>query len=75
VSLNGNVASNVAMSSYQWSVGQSAERVVWLHPLGQLNAGANRVRINYTGPENTIVEYIITDNPAVFFIQESHVRR
>ncbi|MCL2710189.1 MAG: hypothetical protein FWE95_04850 [Planctomycetaceae bacterium] len=66
---------NFPMPGYQWSAGQSAERVVWLQPLGQLNAGANQVKINYTGPANTIVEYIITDNPAVFFVQERNVRR
>ena len=74
ISINGKT-SNVEMSGYQWGLGRSEERVVWLAPLGQLEKGATHVNIKYTGQANTIVEYIITDNPAVFFVQERNARR
>ena len=75
ISINGNVSSNVTMSDYQWGTGRTEERIVWLHPLGQLKAGANQISIKHSGQENMIVEYILTDNPAVFFVQERNARR
>ena len=52
-----------------------AERVVWLYSFGQLKAGTNHVNIKSKNPNLTVTEYIITDNPAAFFIQERNARR
>ena len=75
VSMNGKSATASIRPGYQWNEGTGAERVVWLYSFGQLNTGTNRLNVKYNSPDMSVVEYIITDNPAVFFIQEWNVRR
>ena len=75
ISINGETATATVQPLYQWNVGTGAGRVVWLRSLGQLKAGTNRINIKSTGQDLTVVEYIITDNPAVFFVQERNAKR
>ncbi|MCL2743154.1 MAG: hypothetical protein FWE67_04815 [Planctomycetaceae bacterium] len=75
ISINGETSTAVVQSGYQWPAGTTEERVVWLHLLGQLKAGTNRIKVKYAGSDLTTVEYVITDNPAAFFIQERNARR
>lgn len=67
--------SNVAVQSGYWYVGTDAARAIWLYSFGQLKAGTNRISIKPVSPDLKVEEYIITDNPAAFFIQERNARR
>ena len=60
---------------YQWNFNQGAERVLWLYSLGSLTAGKHRVAVRPAGVELNITEYIITDNPSVFFVQDWVLKR
>lgn len=61
--------------SYNWNIGAGSERVVWLHSLGDLNAGKQQLSIRQNSADMKVSEYIITDAPAAFFIQERNARR
>jgi len=72
ISLNDKTDSTTLQSYY---LNDDNDRVVWLYPFGQLKAGTNHITIKPNKPDQSIVEYIITDNPAVFFLQERNARR
>lgn len=57
-------------ASYQWSAGATHARVSYLHALGQLPAGEHRVRIASESNHLAIREFIVTDQPAAFFVQD-----
>ena len=76
ISINGksSTATYIHRHQWQWNEG-TADRVVWLNSLGQLNAGTNHINVKTISQNVSVVEYIITDNPAIFFIQERNARR
>ena len=73
ISINGETAT-ASVGTASWYFMNGVERVVWLYAPDQLKAGMNRINIKASNPQ-TVVEYIITDNPAVFFVQERNVKR
>ncbi len=75
ITLDGKTTTASIEPDYQWNVGTGAERVIWLNALGTLTAGKHRVAIKCVGSDITVTEYIITDKPAVFFVQERNARR
>ena len=74
ISNNGETV-NIGLASAAWYLRTGGERVMWLYSLGQLKAGINHVKIKSDNPGLTVVEYIITDNPASFFLQERNAGR
>ena len=70
VTINDRTDTATIQPGYQWNDGTGTERVVWVCSLGQLKAGTNRLHIKTNSPDLSVTEYIITDNPAVFFVQE-----
>ncbi|OAM88080.1 right-handed parallel beta-helix repeat-containing protein [Termitidicoccus mucosus] len=77
VSVDGaHATGSVAVTpDYQWNFNQGSERVLWLHSLGPISAGKHRVVVRPSGVEFNIAEYIITDNPSVFFVQDWVLKR
>ena len=74
VSVNGKTDAFTVQSG-AWYLVNGVERVVWLYSLGPLKAGPSSISIKSTNPNIGIVEYIVTDKPAAFFLQERNVRR
>ena len=74
ITINNKTSPTTAETGY-WYLEEEVERVLYLSSFGQLKAGANHVKITSDNPGLTVSEYIITDNPAVFFLQERFVRR
>ena len=70
ITLDGRVAVAVGQSGY-WYLRSDTEQMIWLHSFGTLKAGAKHLQIQ-PAQNLTDVEYIVTDNPAVFFLQERH---
>jgi hypothetical protein len=62
---------NVSINSdYQWNTGATNSRVIYLHALGELKAGEHQLRVRLATGELNLSEFIITDNPAPFFIAD-----
>lgn len=57
-------------TDYQWNTGATNSRVIFLHALGELQAGEHRLHVRLANGELDVTEYIVTDNPAVFFIDD-----
>ena len=74
VVINGNNSPAAGQSGY-WYLRNGVERVLYLSKLGQLKAGTNQIDIKCSNPTLTIVEYIITDHPQVFFNQNNFVKK
>ena len=74
LSLNDKTSSATAESGY-WYLRNGGDQILWLYSLGELQAGTNRISIKPADPNLKDVEYIVTDNPTVFFTQERNARR
>ena len=74
IKINGESLPSAAQSGY-WYLRNDVGRVLYLSSFGQLKAGAHRVELKCVNQNVTVVEYIITDNPATFFIQETYKRQ
>jgi hypothetical protein len=59
----------IVNADYQWSAGLRSVRVVFLHDLGDLEAGKHQLQLVPTQGNFNLNEIIITDNPGVFFVQ------
>jgi hypothetical protein len=74
VTINGQSSPITAQSGY-WYIRSGVERVIFLSSLGELKAGTNHINIKSGNPNLTVIEYIVTDNPAEFFLQNKYVKR
>ena len=74
ISINGKTSPPTSHTGF-WYLKNGVERVVFISSLGELKAGTNHINIKSTNPGLTIVEYIITDNPAAFFLQGRYEKR
>ena len=72
--VNGKASTAGFTGWMQWSGGKTHERVIWVHSLGQLAPGDYRVVVRTKNPTPTVAEYIITDKPSVFFMQDINMR-
>ena len=72
VALDGAAApTNVSINSdYQWNMGATNSRVIYLHALGELKMGEHQLRVRLASGELNLSEFIVTDNPAPFFIDD-----
>ena len=59
-------------ASYYWSTGETRVRTIFLQDLGELGAGAHELRLERTAGDLDVHEFIVTDNPTVFFIDHWH---
>ena len=75
IAINGLADTAAVYSNYQWNIGKGDERVVWLYALGRLKAGSHNLSVKTANTDMRIVEYIVSDNPAAFFLQERNARR
>ena len=57
-----------------WYLKDDVERVMFLSDLGDLKAGSNKFNIKLNQQNLTVIEYIVTDNPSVFFLQGRFIR-
>jgi len=71
VTLDGGTSTVTGQSGY-WYLQSDTEQVIWLHAFGELKAGVKQLKIQPANRNLADVEYIVTDNPAVFFLQERH---
>jgi len=69
--ING-VTSPITAQSGFWFLKDGVACVRYLSAFGQLKAGKNQVSIKSTNPNLEIAEFIITDNPAAFFLQDRY---
>ena len=69
--VNGEKFPTTAEQGY-WYLVNGQERVLYLSSFGLLKAGPNHVFLKSIDPNIEIVEYIITDNPTVYFLQYKH---
>ena len=74
ISLDG-VTSKAAAASGYWYLKEDTEQVIWLYSFGKLNVGTKRLRIKPVDRNLIGIEYIVTDNPVAFFLQERNARR
>ncbi len=54
---------------YQWNIADKRFRVVYLHSLGELDAGKHTLTLKATNGETKLNELIVTDHPEVYFAQ------
>ena len=71
--INGQ-SSPLTASTGDWYIKDDVERVLFLSSLGELKSGANLIDLKSNNPRLTVIEYIITDNPAAFFYQGRNVQ-
>ena len=64
-------STNVSINTdYEWNTGATNSRVIYLHALGELKAGEHQLHVRLTNGDLDLSEFIVTDNPAPFFIDE-----
>ena len=73
IQINGE-NSPITASTGDWYLRNEDERVLFLSSLGTLKAGDNHLDIKFNNPSLAVVEYIVTDNPVVFFLQGRYMR-
>jgi hypothetical protein len=69
LALDGAAPTTVSINSdYQWNVDAAHFRSVYLYALGELAAGEHHLRLRLTSGDLKLNEFIVTDNPAPFFV-------